>query len=217
MKNFLLTLLFGTGLAFGVARIRNADIASNASIVYTKLAALNTNSVVVTDSSGYITSGAVDTTKLSYLDVSSSLVSLFAGKQPVDSDLTQIASLTPGAYGTTMASNGTNWVNSTVPVPACNAISASDIDWSFGNCHTKTIFANTTFTFSGESAGQTIIVKVRNTGSFTVTFPNTLGGKSVMWTGSVPPVATTGNKLSIFTIFFDGNRSEMTGVFNGNF
>ncbi len=122
-----------------------------------------------------------------------------------------------GAIGHVVASNGSAWIDSTIPVVPSQAISSSNIDWSTGNLFYKTLTANTTFTFSGKSDGQTIVVKVRNPASFTVAFPLTLGGESVMWTGSVVPVATTGNKISVFTFVNDSVNKELVGSFLGAF
>ncbi len=96
------------------------------------------------------------------------------------------------------------------------AIPASDINWQSTSLFTKVLSANTTFTFSNANAGQTILVKVINPSTYTVTFPNTLGGNTVHWKDSVPPVATTGsNARSIYSIFFDG--TDYIGTFNGGF
>lgn len=128
-------------------------------------------------------------------------------------------STTPGGLGHVLASNaaGTSWNDSTVPVVPIQNISALNIDWSSGNIFWKTLSANTVFTFSGKSSGQTIVVKVRNPASYTVSWPQTLGGESVMWTGSVIPTATTGNRVSTYTLFYDGTNNEIVGSFLGNF
>lgn len=90
-----------------------------------------------------------------------------------------------------------------LPNPATSAISASDIDWSTlkisSGLYTKTLSANTTFTFSNRTAGQTIMVRLTNTASnYTVTWP------TVKWTGGVAPTMTTGAKSDIYTFVYDG-------------
>lgn len=125
--------------------------------------------------------------------------------------------LAPNATrGAVIYSTGSAWSSSVVPVPACSAISASNVDWSLGNCFTKTLSANTTFTFSNRVAGQTIILRVTNPASFTYTLPSTnTQGNSVLWAGSTIPTASTANKKDIVTIFYDG--TEMYGNAVQNF
>ena len=77
---------------------------------------------------------------------------------------------------------------------AAVTISASDIDWSKIGPFTKTLAANTTFTFSNTTNGQTISVALTNTASnFTVTWP------TVKWTAGTPPVMTIGAKDDVYT------------------
>jgi len=78
---------------------------------------------------------------------------------------------------------------------ATNAISASAIDWSLpGNTHSKTLAANTTFTFSNALDGKTIVVALTNTASdYTVTWP------TVSWTGGAAPTQTVGAKTDVYT------------------
>ncbi len=117
------------------------------------------------------------------------------------------ASATAGAV---LTSNGTAWVNSVVPVPACVALAGTSIDWSLGNCFTKTLSANTTFTFLNKIGGQTIQVRTTNPAGFTVTWPNTNSpGASVLWAGSTVPTASTLGHRDIWSVFFDG--TEMYG------
>lgn len=84
-----------------------------------------------------------------------------------------------------------NWVAGNVTT---NAISASDIDWSLSPSHSKTLAANTTFTFSNATDGQTINVAVTNTASnYTVTWP------TVKWAGGAAPTQTVGAKTDVYT------------------
>lgn len=87
--------------------------------------------------------------------------------------------------------------------PSTFALAALDIDWSkyrnVGGLYTKTLSANSTFTFSQLTAGQTIIVRLTNTASnYTVTWP------TVKWTGGTPPVMTVGAKSDVYTFVYDG-------------
>jgi hypothetical protein len=78
--------------------------------------------------------------------------------------------------------------------PATNAISASTIDWALAFTHSKTLAANTTFTFSNAIDGKTIIVFITNTASnYTVTWP------TVLWSGGAAPTQTVGAKTDIYT------------------
>ena len=79
------------------------------------------------------------------------------------------------------------------------AIAASAIDWALGDQFTKTLAANTTFTFSNSQSGQIITVFVLNTASnYTVTWP------TVKWKGGVAPTQTVGAKEDIYTFINKG-------------
>jgi len=72
------------------------------------------------------------------------------------------------------------------------AIAASDIDWSLGGIFTKTIAANTTFTFSNVASGRVIKVVITGDASHTVTWP------AVKWAGGVAPTQTL-SKVDVYT------------------
>ena len=78
-----------------------------------------------------------------------------------------------------------------------DAIGASAIDWSLGNTFSKTIGANTTFTFSNATSGQWITVKVTASGSYTTSWP------AVTWQGGNAP-GQTASKTDFYTFFYDG-------------
>lgn len=87
--------------------------------------------------------------------------------------------------------------------PVTSAIAALDIDWSVvkikGGLFTKTLSANSTFTFSNLTSGQTIIVRLTNTASnYTVTWP------TVKWAGGAAPTMTVGAKSDVYTFVYDG-------------
>ncbi len=92
---------------------------------------------------------------------------------------------------------------------AAQAISASAIDWSTGNMFTKTLGAATTFTFSNQISGQTIVVRLTNTASnWTVTWP------TVLWSGGTAPIMTTGAKSDVYTFIYDGSNIYGSAVQN---
>lgn len=86
-----------------------------------------------------------------------------------------------------------------VPRPTV-VISALDIDWRVGSVFSKTLAANSTFTFSNVADGNVIVVALTNTTSnFTVTWP------TVKWAGGVAPVQTVGAKIDVYTFIRVGS------------
>jgi hypothetical protein len=80
------------------------------------------------------------------------------------------------------------------------AISASAIDWATSQSFSKTLGANTTFTFSNTKDGQTIVVALTNTASnYTVTWP------TVIWSGGAAPTQTIGAKTDVYTFIKIGS------------
>ena len=55
-------------------------------------------------------------------------------------------------------------------------ITASDVDWSAAQVHTKTLGSDTTLTFSNFNVGQTVDLVI--TGAYTLTLP---GSVSIVW------------------------------------
>jgi len=97
------------------------------------------------------------------------------------------------------AGNAPSYINPVQAGPASQAISASAIDWSTGLSFSKTLSAGTTFTFSNQISGQTIIVRLTNTASnYSVTWP------AVKWSGGVAPTMSPGVVSDIYTFFYDG-------------
>lgn len=66
------------------------------------------------------------------------------------------------------------------------ALSDSTIDTSLGTCFTKTITANTTFTFTGASNCTCFSIILTNGGNYTITWPSI-----VKWAGGEAPELTT--------------------------
>lgn len=75
------------------------------------------------------------------------------------------------------------------------AVPALNIDWSSSQTFSKTLSANSTFTFSNTKDGQTIRVAVSNTASnFTLAWPAT-----IFWPANTAPTLTTGDKTDLCT------------------
>lgn len=90
-------------------------------------------------------------------------------------------------------------INTTFP---CTALGGgSNIDWSTSFCFTKTLSANTTFTFSNLNAGQVVEVRITNTvANYTTSWP------VVTWISNNgnPPIVPFGATTAIITLFNDG-------------
>ena len=68
------------------------------------------------------------------------------------------------------------------------AIAGGTLDWALGNIFTRSISANTTFSFSNASDGRTIIFQVTNTSASPIT---------LTWPGNVTNQDTTVPALSV--------------------
>lgn len=92
------------------------------------------------------------------------------------------------------------------------AVTASTIDCSTGNYFTKTITANTTFSFSGAPTGKAygFTLKVVHT-SGAITWPS-----SVRWAESTPPTIVAGG-TSLFMFITDDGGSTWRGAYLTNF
>jgi hypothetical protein len=92
------------------------------------------------------------------------------------------------------------------------AVAALDIDCSLGNYFTKTINANSTFTFSNAPSSRAFAFTLELTHtSGTVTWPT-----SVKWGGDTAPTLTTG-KTHLFTFVTDDGGTRWRGVAQTNF
>lgn len=91
---------------------------------------------------------------------------------------------------------------------AAEAVGALDIDLSTGNYFTKTINANSTFTFSNPPASGTV-------GSFTLELTHTSGTvtwpASVKWPADTAPTLTAG-KTHLFVFVTDDNGTRYRGA-----
>lgn len=92
------------------------------------------------------------------------------------------------------------------------AVAALDINCSLGNYFTKTINANSTFTFSNVPASRAFAFTLELTHtSGTVTWPTT-----VKWPGDTAPTLTTG-KTHLFTFVTDDGGTRWRGVAQTNY
>ena len=118
-----------------------------------------------------------------------------------------------------ITSDGTNWfvqniapnVSSTIqPVIALTESGgATTINWAAGNMFTLTLNANLTISFSNQTAGQTIVVRLTNTASnYTVTWP------TIKWPVQTTPVMTVGAFSDVYTLIYDGSNTYGSYVQN---
>ena len=92
------------------------------------------------------------------------------------------------------------------------AVAALDINCSLGNFFTKTISANSTFTFSNAPASRAFAFTLELTQtSGTVTWP-----ASVRWPGGTAPTLTT-NRIQLFTFVTDNGGTVWLGVAQTNY
>jgi hypothetical protein len=89
-------------------------------------------------------------------------------------------------------------------IPPSLGIAALNVDWSAANLLTKTISANSTFTFSNNVDGKTIIVRLIN---------STAGALTLAWPAAVLGAVTSlsANKTGIYTFVQFGANIYMTG------
>jgi hypothetical protein len=104
-------------------------------------------------------------------------------------------SLTADVAGTLPVANG-----GTGQTALVSAIAALAINWGLAPTFTKTLGAGSnTFTFSGQVAGQVIVVRLTGAAS-TVTWP------TVKWAGGVAPTQTASG-TDVYTFFYDGTST----------
>jgi hypothetical protein len=175
--------------ALTCASITNASTTATAS---------NTNStIVLRDGSGNFAAGTITAA----LTGNSSTATALAAN-PSDCSSNQFANAIAASGNLTCSA----LASADLPAPTASAISALDIDWSVlvrtGGVYTKTLGANSTFTFSNQAVG-TIVVRLTNTASnYTVTWP------SVQWCNDdVAPTMTTGAKSDVYTFIYDGTNT----------
>jgi hypothetical protein len=94
---------------------------------------------------------------------------------------------------------------------AVTAVGALDIDCSLGNYFTKTINANSTFTFSNAPSGAyAFALEVENT-SGTISWPAT-----VKWPNDTAPTLSTG-KTHLFVFVTDDSGARWRGMAQVNY
>ncbi len=118
----------------------------------------------------------------------------------VFTDGSKLQTTSAGTAGQVLTSQGAS-APTFVNLYSVSAISASDIDWSLAPTFSKTLSANTTFTFSNLVSGKVIVVRLTNTASnYTVAWP------TVRWSTGTAPTMTTGVKSDVYTFFYDGSN-----------
>lgn len=188
-------------LSSGVLSASNVDLTSEVTGVLpnanTTAASANTVSAIVTrDGSGDFAAGTITAALTGNASTATALAA-----NPTDCSANQFANAIAANGNLTCAAIA----SADLPAPAASAIAASDIDWSIllktGGVYTKTLSANTTFTFSNLAVG-TIVVRLTNTASnYTVTWP------TMKWSGGAAPVITVGAKDSVCTLIYDGTST----------
>lgn len=154
---------------------------------------------------GVMISGSGATATVIAPDASTSKV-LTSGGSSAD-PVWSLVSLTAGVTGTLPLGNGGTGQTTAIATynaitPATQAISASAIDWATGAVFTKTLGANTTFTFSNQTSGQVLTTRITNTASnWTVTWP------SVKWPAATAPTQTVGATSDVCTFVYDGTNT----------
>jgi hypothetical protein len=213
------------GTNSGAALSNNRVIKSSGGAIV-EAAAITANRALASDANGIPVHTAVTDTELGYVSgVTSAIQTQLNNKQPLDAELSAIAGLVSAADQlpyftgsgtaalTTLTAFGRSLIDDAAASNArttlgldqtTSAIAALDIDWSLlyasGGLYTKTLSANSTITFSNMTAGQTIIVRLTNTGAnYTVTWP------TILWAGGVAPTMTIGAKSDVYTFVFDGS------------
>jgi hypothetical protein len=166
--------------------IVNADIASNAAIADSKLATISSAGKV---SGGAITSGTI-------------------GGSTAIGTSGAIATTGAVAVGQSSAASNTKLDVAGTYAQTIVAVGALDINCSLGNYFTKTISANSTFTFSTVPASRaySFTLELTHT-SGTITWPS-----SVKWPKDTAPTLTTG-KTHLFMFVTDDGGTRWRGSF----
>lgn len=102
-------------------------------------------------------------------------------------------------------------------VSTANASGATTINLANGNVFNITLTANSTFTFSGATAGRAcsfaLYLRQNGTGGFTTTWP-----ASVRWSGGAPTLTTTASALDILVFeSIDGGTTWYGSLVGNNF
>lgn len=86
-------------------------------------------------------------------------------------------------------------------------IAALAVDWSLGTVFNKSLVANSTFTFTNPSDGQTIKIRLFQNASWAVTWPS-----GIRWPDGIAPIMTPGaGRFDIYTFMYIG------GIYFGTF
>ena len=172
--------------------------------------------VVTADASGILELQSAGTTALTLSGASVTFAtapSVTGGADVVTTTGTQTLTNKTLASPTTTGTITTATADLLGPVRGnITAVAALDIDCSAGNYFTKTINANSTFTFSNAPASRAFAFTLELTQtSGTVTWP-----ASVQWPGGTAPTLTTG-KTHLFTFVTDDGGTRWRGVAQTNY
>jgi DNA-binding transcriptional regulator YdaS (Cro superfamily) len=123
----------------------------------------------------------------------------FSGTVTLPTGLTGIVRATSGVVSAAALAEAD------LPAPTATTISASAIDWSTqlkkGGVYTKTLGANTTFTFSNLAVGTINVILTNTASNYTVTWP------TVIWpNGAGAPTMSTGATSDFYTFVYDGTN-----------
>lgn len=115
--------------------------------------------------------------------------------EAIDGDLNTADTLAIAALPKT-GGTMTGAMTTDVVTQPVETISAVNIDWSSGNSFTKTLSASPTFTFSNVpgTGAQYLVVRLVNSGAYTVTWPATVNWPS----GSAPTQTVSGTDIYVF-------------------
>lgn len=181
--------------------IVNGDINASAAIAYSKLAL--SNSIVNADINS---SAAIADSKLATISTGGKVsgTAITSGNMSTSGSIATTSTL---AVGQSSAAANTDLDVNGAYAGNVVSVAALDINCSTGNYFTKTISANSTFTFSNvpSSRAYSFTLEVDHN-SGTISWPS-----SVKWAGDEAPTLTTG-KTHIFIFVTDDGGSRWRGV-----
>lgn len=147
-----------------------------------------------TSSAGSLATTTVKVNGVSYgTSPSTNTVAVVTGSNATTYEVVPVAA--GGTASATVAA--ANQAMTPAPVALGNLTGSVAINWASGNTFYGTLTGNTTFTFSNAASGQTITVRVYQTGtnSYTVTWP------TASWAANTAPTMTVGKAAHDTTTF----------------
>lgn len=190
---------FGVSGQLEAGKLTDAHIDNAAAIAVTKLAAVTASRALVSDGSGKVSASSVTATELGYLSGVSSAIQtqlnalvtedgvldgrLDTAESDINAIEASVTALDSAAVKLTGAQSisGVKTFNSGIKAEKAVsstpvAVAALDVDFSAGSIFTKSLNADSTFTFSNMTDGQTVLLLVTETGGTarTLTFPTSV-------------------------------------------